>query len=284
MPVAARVIGSARPEVRQRGPAARDRVGFGGVAVDRVDLAGAIDRLGQLAGSPGLEQVVTVNLDFVSIARRDPEFRSTVNGASLAVADGMPLVWLSRLQGRPLPERITGGDLVEACCRRAAAAGQGIFLLGASPTTGLLAARRLQERFPGLRVEGYSPPFGEFSPEEDRRIVELINASGATYLFVAFGAPRQDLWIQAHREQLDVSVAIGVGCVLDVLAGAVSRAPIWMQRNGLEWLFRLIQEPGRLWRRYFVDDLPTLVRLAAPPLLKRLGACARQPGNPVVPG
>lgn len=242
-------------------PVARVRVGFGGVTVDAVDRETAVGRIAHFSTSPGLDQVVTANLDFLTIARRDPDFGAAVNGASLVVADGMPLVWLSRFRGARLPERITGIELLDACSRLAWQAGQGVFLLGSSPTTALLAARQLQRRYPGLRVDTYSPPFGPFSVDENRKIVGLVRASAPAYLFVALGAPRQELWIHAHRGVLQVPVAMGVGCGLDVLAGAVSRAPHWMQRSGLEWLFRLIQEPGRLWRRYLLDDLPTLGRL-----------------------
>ena len=116
--------------------------------------------------------------------------------------------------------------------------------------------------YPGLRIAGtYSPPVGPLGPRENQRIVDVIRDSGADFLFVALGAPRQDLWIREHQSQLQMPVAMGVGCVLDLLAGTVSRAPLWMQRTGLEWAFRLSHEPQRLWHRYLVNDLPMLARL-----------------------
>jgi N-acetylglucosaminyldiphosphoundecaprenol N-acetyl-beta-D-mannosaminyltransferase len=179
------------------------------------------------------------------------------------VADGMPLLWLSRLAGQPLPERITGVELVDESCQIAAEEGQRVFLLGAAPGVADAAAQVLEARYPGLRVAGvYAPPFGPLSPADDARMVELVRQAAADFLFVAFGAPRQDLWIRTHFHQLDVAVAMGVGCVFDLLAGAVRRAPVWMQRTGLEWSYRLVQEPRRLWRRYLVDDLPMLGKLA----------------------
>jgi N-acetylglucosaminyldiphosphoundecaprenol N-acetyl-beta-D-mannosaminyltransferase len=242
---------------------ARQRVDLGGVLIDRVDLGSAIDRVRDFLRSGKTNQIVTVNLDFVAIARRDQEFRDTLNAADLAVADGMPLVWASRLGDEPVPERLTGVELVDECCRLALETDSSIFLLGAapgvdgSPAVADTAAARLRERFPGLKIVGvYAPPFGPLSPEENEHILQLIQAARPDFLFVALGAPQQDVWIRANRDRLDVPVCMGVGCVLDLLAGVVSRAPGWMQHSGMEWLFRLAQEPGRLWRRYIVDDMP----------------------------
>jgi N-acetylglucosaminyldiphosphoundecaprenol N-acetyl-beta-D-mannosaminyltransferase len=206
-------------------------------------------------------QIVTVNLDFLTIAGHMPAFRDTLNMADLAVADGMPLVWASHLKGRTLPERVAGVELVDTCCRIAVERGGSVYLLGAAEGVAAAAARRLSQRYPGLRIAGtYSPPFGPISADEDARIISHIQAARPTMLFVAFGAPRQDLWIREHLAELGVPVAVGVGCVFDLLAGRVTRAPAWMRRSGLEWAFRLGQEPRRLWRRY-ASDLPTLVRL-----------------------
>jgi N-acetylglucosaminyldiphosphoundecaprenol N-acetyl-beta-D-mannosaminyltransferase len=245
----------------------RQRVEIGSVLIDSVDLAGAIRRLRAFLSSDAPHQIVTANLDFLSIADRNPAFRDAINDADLAVADGMPLVWVSRLRGQALPERINGVDLVDAGCKLAAETDHSVFLLGAAPEVTEAAARTLQARYPGLQIAGaYSPPFGPLDEDESERIVKLIQRAAPELLFVALGAPRQDPWIRENLDRLPVRVAIGVGCVFDLLAGKVSRAPVWMQRSGLEWAFRLAQEPGRLWRRYFVDDLPVLVRLlfAAP--------------------
>jgi N-acetylglucosaminyldiphosphoundecaprenol N-acetyl-beta-D-mannosaminyltransferase len=206
--------------------------------------------------------VVTVNLDFLSIAQRDKLFRRTLNTADLAVADGMPLVWASRMRGEALPERVAGVDLVIESCRLAAETGESVFLLGAAPGVADAAARKLEEAFPGLRVAGaYSPPMGPITRKENAHILRMIANTRPGFLFVALGAPRQDLWIRENRAQLGVPVCMGVGCVFDVLAGAVVRAPRWMQRTGLEWAYRLSQEPGRLWRRYLLNDIPMFGRL-----------------------
>lgn len=242
--------------------AARPRVELGGVHIDQIDLVAAVERIEQFARSGQPHQVVTVNLDFLSISEHNPDFRATLNAADLAVADGMPLVWLSRLRGQPVPERVAGVELVTESCRLAAELDRGIFLLGAGPGVADAAGRRLQSIYPNLKVAGsYSPPLGPLTRRENQRIVDMIRLSGADFLFVALGAPRQDLWIRENQAQLQMPVAMGVGCVLDLLAGTVSRAPLWMQRSGLEWAYRLTHEPQRLWRRYLVNDLPMLARL-----------------------
>jgi len=249
-------VGSARPT--------RDRAPLCGTLLDRVTLAEAASKLARFAASARLHQVVAVNLDCLRIAQRDDAFRQTINEADLAVADGMPLVWASRLGDSPLPERVTGNSLLEKSCELSAATGAGIFLLGSRPGIADAAARAIATRYPGAVVAGaYSPPFGPLSPREDREIVDRVNRSGARILIVALGAPRQDNWIREHRNDLKVGLAFGVGCGLDLLAGLVPRAPIWMQQAGLEWLHRFRLEPGRLWRRYFVNDTPMFARLLA---------------------
>ncbi len=241
----------------------RHRIDLGGTLVDCVDRESAVDRINSFLWSGRPHQVVTVNLDFLSIAERDERFRALINGSDLAVADGMPLVWLSRLRGEPLSERVAGVELVEDSCRIAAETGQGVFLLGAAPGVAELAAERLTERHPGLRVVGtYSPERSALAKrKENDRIVRMITRANPGFLFVALGAPRQDEWIRAHLHELNVPVSMGVGCVFDLLAGVSSRAPVWMRSAGLEWTYRLLREPRRLWRRYIVNDLPLFGRL-----------------------
>lgn len=278
------------PSVPRRGPGrivshpardVRERVDLGGVLVDRVAVGAAVDRIRGFLHSGTVNQVATVNLDFVAIARRSPDFRAILNDAELSVADGMPLVWLSHLMGQPVPERLTGVELVDECCRVAVETDTSVFLLGAAPGVAEVAAGKLRERFPGLRIAGvYTPPFGPLSEAENDEIIRQVNLARPDFLFVALGAPHQDVWIAENRDRLDVSVAMGVGCVLDLLAGVVDRAPRWMQRTGLEWLFRLIQEPRRLWKRYIVDDLPVFGWLVVQTLLRERGPVAPLHGAP----
>ena len=234
-----------------------------GVLVDRVDGRGAAATLERFVADGRSHQVVTVNADFVRLARQDADFRALLNTADLAVADGMPLVWLSRLRGTPLPARVTGLELVEESCRLAARLDIGVFLLGAAPGVASAAGRTLERRHPGLRIAGtYSPPFGPWSADDTALAVAAIRDAGRCILFVAFGAPRQDRFIRSNLATLDIPVAMGVGCAFDLLAGEVRRAPAWVQRIGAEWLWRLAQEPRRLWRRYLLQDGPLVLRLA----------------------
>jgi N-acetylglucosaminyldiphosphoundecaprenol N-acetyl-beta-D-mannosaminyltransferase len=241
----------------------RRRIEVAGVLVDHVDERGAAETLQRFVTDGRSHQIVTVNADFVRIARHDAEYRALLNEADLAVADGMPIVWLSRLRGTPLPARIAGLELVEETCRIAAQAGIGVFLLGAADGVAEAAGRTLVSRHPGLRIAGtYAPPFGAWPADEVSRMAEAIREAGRCILFVAFGAPRQDRFIRSNLSVLDIPIAMGVGCAFDLLAGELRRAPRWMQRAGLEWMWRLRQEPARLWRRYLLEDGPLVLRLA----------------------
>jgi N-acetylglucosaminyldiphosphoundecaprenol N-acetyl-beta-D-mannosaminyltransferase len=241
----------------------RARTGLAGVLIDRVDRREVRERLLRFASDGRSHQIVTVNLDFLRAARGDSEFRDLINHSDLAVADGMPVVWLSRLRRSRIPDRITGFDLIEMACAIASADGLGVFLLGAGPGVAEAAARELTRRYRGLRIAGiYAPPIGAFTGAEEARMVAAIRGAGRCVLFVAFGAPKQDRFIRAHLRECDVPLAIGVGCAFDVLAGAVPRAPRALQRLGLEWAWRLAMEPRRLWRRYLVYDAPLLGALA----------------------
>jgi N-acetylglucosaminyldiphosphoundecaprenol N-acetyl-beta-D-mannosaminyltransferase len=198
-------------------------------------------------------QIATINADFVVKARDDPELRGLLRDADMCTADGMPLVWGARLLGVPLTGRVTGADLVPALAQVAAARGYTMYLLGAAPGVALRASQVLCARYPGLQIVGVdAPPYGSVL-EMDASIVEKIHAAQPDILLVAFGNPKQEKWIGMHARDLPVPVMIGVGGTLDFIAGVTRRAPAWMQRSGLEWIYRLLQEPRRLWKRYFVD-------------------------------
>ena len=232
-----------------------------GVAIDRVTRAEALAQLDRFVRAGLPRQIATVNLDFLRLAQRDAAFHAALSGADLVVADGMPVVWLSRLSGAALPERVTGIDLLDDCAALAAERGFGVFLLGAAAGVADEAAAELRRRYHRLRIAGtLTPPAWPFSVETDAELVRAVRAARPDLLFVALGAPRQDLWIAAHLHELGVPVCVGVGGSFDLIAGRLRRAPGWMQRSGLEWLFRLGQEPGRLWRRYLLGDLPLLAR------------------------
>jgi N-acetylglucosaminyldiphosphoundecaprenol N-acetyl-beta-D-mannosaminyltransferase len=234
-----------------------------GVSIHRVTLQDALKLISEYVSSGVPHQIVTVNLDFLRIARKDEEFREILNAAPLAIADGMPLIWISRWLKQPLPERIAGVDLLERVAALAASDGHRLFLLGAAEGVAAQAALSLETRHPGLNVAGtYAPPFGPITDFEQSQILSRIRAASPDVLFVAFGAPRQEHWIWRHLDELGVPVCVGVGGSFDIIAGRLSRAPRWMQTSGFEWLYRLALEPGRLWRRYLLKDLPLLLTIA----------------------
>jgi N-acetylglucosaminyldiphosphoundecaprenol N-acetyl-beta-D-mannosaminyltransferase len=202
------------------------------------------------AGGRGYVTAAAVNL--VMSAREDSQTRAAVLGATLAVPDGQPLVWALHALGHKRATRVYGPDLMARFCARAAAEGTPIYLYGGRTPEALeLLEARLRERFPGLRiVGGYSPPFRALSAEEERDVVAAIDASGAQVVWVGTGQPKQEKWMLEMRPRLSAPLLVGVGAAFDFHAGLVSQAPKWMQRNGLEWVYRLSREPRRLWRRY----------------------------------
>jgi N-acetylglucosaminyldiphosphoundecaprenol N-acetyl-beta-D-mannosaminyltransferase len=202
------------------------------------------------AGRKGYVCVAAVHT--VMACQEDPELRAAVNGASFTVPDGQPLVWAMNLLGHRLPDRVYGPELMERACERAAASGTRIYLYGGRNQGALVQLTlNLRRRFPGLRiVGGYSPPFRELTPGEESQIVDEINQSRADIVWVGIGVPKQEKWMARMRERLDASVLVGVGAAFDFHAGLVPQAPEWMQRVGLEWVYRLAHEPRRLWKRY----------------------------------
>ncbi|HEY4028033.1 MAG TPA: WecB/TagA/CpsF family glycosyltransferase [Candidatus Dormibacteraeota bacterium] len=254
---------------RVRGGYQRARVQVGGVPIDRLDMTGAMALLRDALAEGRQVQVATVNLDFLVRARRHPELRAVLTRSELNVADGMPVVWLSRLLGRPVPSRVAGADMAPRLVAEAAARDAGVFLLGGENGVTEIAARRLMAEHPGLRVSWYAPPRARLEEMDSDHLVELVVASGAQVLLVALGNPKQELWIARHRHRLpQVSIAVGVGCVFDLWAGRVRRAPAWMRRTGLEWLHRLMAEPNRLAGRHATGMLWLLV-LAGGAVLER---------------
>ena len=202
------------------------------------------------AGSRGYVTAAAVNL--VMSAHEDQDVMEAVLSATLVVPDGQPLVWALHALGHPRATRVYGPDLMLAFCARAAAEGIPIYLYGGrTPEALQLLEARLRERFPGLLIAGgYSPPFRELNAEERERIAVEIDASGAQVVWVGVGQPKQERWMFEMRERLQAPLLVGVGAAFDFHAGLVSQAPAWMQKRGLEWLYRLSREPRRLWRRY----------------------------------
>jgi N-acetylglucosaminyldiphosphoundecaprenol N-acetyl-beta-D-mannosaminyltransferase len=186
-------------------------------------------------------------------AHHDPAFKNILNSSSLVVPDGMPLVWLARLKGNNLKRRVYGPELMTSFCEISAKKGYRHFLYGGAPGVAEKLAGELAYQFPGLVIAGtYSPPFRPVTAEEDAEIIRTISATHPDVLWVGLSTPKQERWMDAHHNLLSVPVLIGVGAAFDIHSGLKKQAPIWMREHGLEWFFRLVQEPKRLWRRYVV--------------------------------
>jgi N-acetylglucosaminyldiphosphoundecaprenol N-acetyl-beta-D-mannosaminyltransferase len=234
----------------------RPGIAIADLRFDVLDLPGAVAVIEQALASNVRGYVVTPNVDHLVQYRRDPAYRSACDAAALRLADGMPIVWASRLLGRPLPARVAGSDLLPALSEMAARRGDAIFLLGGADGVAERAAERLAARFPRLRIAGtWAPPAG-FEPVGDAAedAVRAVNAARPSVLFVGLGAPKQELWVHRYWDRLGTTVAVCCGAAIDFAAGTRARAPVWMQRTGLEWSWRLAREPGRLWKRYLVRD------------------------------
>jgi N-acetylglucosaminyldiphosphoundecaprenol N-acetyl-beta-D-mannosaminyltransferase len=235
-----------------RAPAPPEAIEVLGVPVSAVDYDGVMDWMDGTVAAGGRGYICVAATHTVMVAQEDDAAMDAVLGASLVVPDGQPLVWALRALGRPLPDRVYGPDLMLRHCERAAANGSRIFLYGGRNQGALVQLTlNLRRRFPGLRVVGgCSPPFRDLAEEELDAVAQEINRSDADIVWVGIGVPKQEKWMAAMRDRLDAPVLVGVGAAFDFHAGLVPQAPAWMQSAGLEWAFRLAQEPRRLWKRY----------------------------------
>lgn len=200
--------------------------------------------------------LVEVNVDVLLKADRDPHLKKIVDEADIALVDGQPLCWAARYQGCPVKEKVSGSDLIPQLCRWAARRGNSIFIMGGQPGVPELAARNLCTHYPKLCVAGvYAPPFGfERDPSELQKIDEILQKASPDLLFVCLGCPKQEYWVYDHFKKCGAKMTICAGATVDFLAGRIKRAPKWMSRCGLEWFYRFLKEPKRLFRRYFVED------------------------------
>jgi N-acetylglucosaminyldiphosphoundecaprenol N-acetyl-beta-D-mannosaminyltransferase len=228
------------------------RVEIGKIGVDPLDQAQTLAEVARLVESGQGGTVFTPNVDHVVQAEQDGRLAEAYRDASISVADGMPVVWASRLLRQPVPERVAGSDLVHPLFRIAAQRGWRVYVLGGAPGVAQEALRILAEHYPGFEVAGTDAPEvgadGGCAPE----VIERIRAAQPHLVFVALGCPKQEFWIQRTAPQAPGPVYLGVGASFDFIAGKVPRAPEWMREAGLEWFFRLAREPRRLWRRYLV--------------------------------
>ena len=237
-----------------------------GMKVHAVGFREAVERIVAWALAQESRYVCVANVHMTMEAYDHSDFRRMVNGADLVVPDGMPLVWMLRRLGFPSQERVSGPDLVPALLTRAEAEDIRVGFYGSTPEVVERLLAQAQARWPHLPVVyAYSPPFRPLTPEENRRVMEEVRRSGVQMLFVGLGCPRQERWMADHRGNIP-AVMLGVGAAFDFLAGAKPRAPRWMREHGLEWLFRLLSEPRRLWQRYVLLN-PRFMALAGLQLL-----------------
>jgi N-acetylglucosaminyldiphosphoundecaprenol N-acetyl-beta-D-mannosaminyltransferase len=223
-----------------------------GVRIDNVSEAEAVARVDRFLEEGGPHYMVVVNAAKVAAASKEENLRRVIEEADLVTADGMSIVWASRLLGHPLKERVTGIDLFDRLVGHAARRGLSVYFLGARDEAVSGVVERFRALYPELRVAGYRN--GYFRAQESEQIAEKIKESGADLLFVAMGSPTQEYWISSILRRTGVRFALGVGGSFDHLSGLARRAPVWMQSAGLEWFYRLIREPHRLWRRYLVGN------------------------------
>ncbi len=235
----------------------RTRVRIGQALVDCASFEQTVDRILSLArNAEHFAYVVTPNAQHITLLESDERLRDIYDNASVVTPDGVSLLMAARLLGSRIGQRIPGVDLFVALCQAAAAARLRVFLLGGNPGSADLAAAQLRDRFPDLTVQTYCPPFGfEADAAELTRIQQTLKSFGPALLFVGLGAPKQEYWIAEHGPKLGPVVCIGVGGSFEMVGGVVKRAPRIWQKCGCEWLFRLIQEPRRLWRRYLIGNL-----------------------------
>lgn len=228
------------------------RVLVAGVYVDNLSEDEALARIDELVAGGGSHYMTVVNAAKVVAARSDTRLREHLDKAAIVTADGMSVVWASRLLGKPLKQRVTGIDMFERLVGHAARRGLSVYFLGARDASVRDVVRHFTSRFADLRVAGYRN--GYFDPSESEKIADAVRRSRADLLFVAMGSPAQENWIERHLEATGARFALGVGGSFDHLSGLQRRAPAWMQRAGLEWLHRLAREPRRLWRRYLIGN------------------------------
>ena len=233
-----------------------------GLPLANVTADEAVEKIEDLILSGGTHQVSTANLDFWLNSLRDVHLHRIIAGCSLVLADGMPLVWISRMLGSPLKERVSGVDMVPRLAELSARKGYGIYLLGGRPGIAERTTQVLQERYPGVNIVGHhAPPLADLERMDHGDTLERIRVAKPHILLVAFGNPKQEKWIRMHSRRLGVPVSMGIGGSMDILVGSVHRAPRWMQHSGLEWLGRCIQEPTRLLPRYTRNFLGLVPRL-----------------------
>lgn len=224
---------------------------------DNLTLEEAIEKLVESTEQINKSYVVPVNVDMVVKADKDNSLKKIIQEADVVLADGMPLVWFSKKIGIPLKEKVSGSDLIPALCQKANKTGHSIFILGGKEAVAERAKENLKKQYPNICIKGtYAPPFGfEKDSKEIEKINTMITEAHPDFLIVCFGCPKQEKFVYENYDKYEAKVSICAGATVDFLAGDVKRAPKWMSNHGLEWFYRFLQEPKRMFKRYFIDDL-----------------------------
>lgn len=225
--------------------------------INNVTMPETIEAIEHMIHKDGKSYVVAINVDVVMKIENDPYLKKIVDSADMVLVDGKPLVWISKWYNRPLKAKISGSDLVPILCDVASKKGYTIFIIGGKDGIAAQAKTRLENRYPNIRIVGtYAPPFGfEKDVDELNHINQIISDAKPDLLITCFGCPKQEKWIYENISKYNAKVSICAGATVDFLAGNVKRAPRWMSEHGLEWFYRFLQEPKRMFKRYFVDDV-----------------------------
>jgi N-acetylglucosaminyldiphosphoundecaprenol N-acetyl-beta-D-mannosaminyltransferase len=231
-----------------------ERITLMGCTIDNLSMEETLQTIEGFIQTGEPHQHVVVNVDKLVKASRDPELRRIINDCALINVDGMPVVWASRLLGKPLKERVAGVDLFEALMRRAGEKGWRVFLLGAKEEVVGKVAATYQQRYPTLVLAGWRNGYWKGEAEE-AQVAAQIRDSRPDLLFVAISSPKKEQFLGRWQAEMKIPFAMGVGGSFDVAIGHVKRAPVWMQKSGLEWFYRFLQEPRRMFRRYFIEDM-----------------------------
>lgn len=228
--------------------------------VNNVDMKETVDAIEAMIKDGEKHYVVAINVDVVMKIEEDAYLKEITDNADMVLVDGKPLIWISKWHKRPVKAKISGSDLVPILCKVAAKKGYSIFIIGGKDGIADQAKKKLEEKHPGIKVVGtYAPPFGfEKDEKELNKINEMISDAHPDLLIACFGCPKQEKWIYENYQKYDAKVSVCAGATVDFLAGNVNRAPKWMSEHGFEWFYRFLQEPKRLFKRYFVDDVQIL--------------------------
>ena len=234
-----------------------NRINFLGINIDNCTKNELIHSIEQQIKNHAISQIVGVNIDQVLRVNQNQYSRKIFDESTIVFTDGKPIIWMSKLLGSPIIERTTGPDLMNDLCALAALKGYRIFLLGAGPGVAFKAVKKLTNKYNGLVITGtYSPPFGfEKDKDELNKINMMLKSSNSDMLFVGLGSPKQDIFIYENKDVYQIPVSFSMGAAIDFIAGNIKRAPRWMINCGLEWFYRVLRDPKRLWKRYFIDDL-----------------------------